>query len=442
MIALPEKVKNIIHTLEAAGYEAYAVGGCVRDSLLGVEPKDWDITTLADPVSVKNLFHRTVDTGIKHGTVTVLIGNDSFEVTTYRIDGEYEDARHPKEVTFTKSLTEDLKRRDFTINAMAYNEEQGLVDLFGGCEDIRKQQLRCVGNPCERFHEDALRILRALRFSAQLGFQIEEKTTAAIRECAYLLPKISAERIREELNKILLSSHPEYLKKLTDYGIVPRILPELENFLTGEAAEQILQGLSVPEHNNSDHHTELILRWAIVLNAAWFSGIEPEETGGKPGIGVENKDSVADSEKRTQFVKGFLRGLKFDNDTILKAGRIAEYSTKDLETDAFSIRKLMHRMGEEVFDLWMIFLQGDRFPDGRGISESKILDALQTISGIRSAPYCISLKDLAINGADLMASGWKQGAEVGEALNQLLDRVLENPDLNRKDILLNLLRQS
>ena len=167
---IPSKVETIIHTLEAAGFEAYAVGGCVRDALLGRTPNDWDITTSATPEQVKALFHRTVDTGIAHGTVTVLLDKDGFEVTTYRVDGEYEDGRHPKEVTFTASLEEDLKRRDFTINAMAYNPKKGLVDLFGGQEDLEKKVIRCVGDPLERFTEDALRIMRAVRFSAQLGF--------------------------------------------------------------------------------------------------------------------------------------------------------------------------------------------------------------------------------------------------------------------------------
>ena len=174
MIELPEKVKYIINTIAKAGYEAYAVGGCIRDSILGRTPDDWDITTSASPGQIKALFRRTVDTGIRHGTVTVMREGEGFEVTTYRIDGEYEDGRHPREVTFTSSLLEDLRRRDFTINAMAYNEEAGLVDAFGGVKDINAGIIRCVGSPAERFSEDALRIMRAVRFSAQLGYRIEE----------------------------------------------------------------------------------------------------------------------------------------------------------------------------------------------------------------------------------------------------------------------------
>lgn len=179
-IRLPNKVNRIIEMLTAAGYEAYAVGGCVRDSVLGRTPNDWDITTSAKPEETKSLFARTIDTGIKHGTVTVMLDKEGFEVTTYRIDGDYEDGRHPKEVTFTASLEEDLKRRDFTINAMAYNEQSGLIDIFGGMEDIEQGVIRCVGNAEDRFTEDALRMLRAVRFSAQLGYQIETDTQWAI----------------------------------------------------------------------------------------------------------------------------------------------------------------------------------------------------------------------------------------------------------------------
>ena len=179
-IRIPEKVSEIIHELNQNGYEAFAVGGCVRDSILGKLPQDWDITTSAKPHEVKRIFRRTIDTGIEHGTVTVMLGKEGFEVTTYRVDGEYEDNRHPKQVSFTANLTEDLARRDFTINAMAYNPDCGLVDVFGGLEDLRRKVIRSVGTAAERFDEDALRILRAIRFSAQLGFDIEKNTREAM----------------------------------------------------------------------------------------------------------------------------------------------------------------------------------------------------------------------------------------------------------------------
>lgn len=225
-IELPKKVIMIIDNLQMHGYEAYAVGGCVRDSILCRKPEDWDITTSARPEEVKRLFRRTVDTGIEHGTVTVMLGKDGFEVTTYRVDGEYADNRHPKEVTFTASLEEDLKRRDFTINAMAYNDEVRLVDIFGGMKDLNHHLIRCVGDPMERFSEDALRILRAVRFSAQLAFPIEKQTADAVRALAPTLEHISAERIQVELVKLLTSAHPELIQDAYELGITKVILPE------------------------------------------------------------------------------------------------------------------------------------------------------------------------------------------------------------------------
>ena len=227
-IILPDKVRLIIQKLTDEGFEAYAVGGCVRDCLLGKKPNDWDITTSATPIQVKSLFRRTIDTGIQHGTVTVMLGSEGYEVTTYRIDGAYEDARHPKEVTFTASLEEDLKRRDFTINAMAYNDDSGIVDLFGGLSDLDKGIIRAVGDPYDRFDEDALRILRAVRFAAQLDYAIDEKTLEALKKLAQNLTKISAERIRTELQKLLVSGHPEKMLTLYETGVSGVILPEFD----------------------------------------------------------------------------------------------------------------------------------------------------------------------------------------------------------------------
>ena len=227
-LTIPVNAEKILRVLEKQGFEAFIVGGCVRDSILGRRPDDWDITTSARPEQVKALFRRTVDTGLKHGTVTVLMDKESYEVTTYRIDGEYEDGRHPKEVAFTASLEEDLKRRDFTINAMAYHPDRGLVDLFRGMDDIRAEIIRCVGNPLERFGEDALRILRAVRFSAQLGFSIEAETKTGIEELAPNLKLVSAERIQTELVKLLVSPHPDYFLTAYETGITRQFLPEFD----------------------------------------------------------------------------------------------------------------------------------------------------------------------------------------------------------------------
>ena len=229
-LTLPDKVSYILDTLHSAGFEGYAVGGCIRDSLLGKEPKDWDITTSATPKEVKSLFPHTVDTGISHGTVTVLLEREGFEVTTYRIDGKYEDSRHPKEVTFTPNLLEDLKRRDFTINAMAYNQKDGLVDAFDGVGDLRRGLIRCVGDAKQRFKEDALRLMRAVRFAAQLGFSIERETYAAICEMAGDLRRISVERIAAELVGLLVSDYPEKIRALYESGITSVILPEFHHW--------------------------------------------------------------------------------------------------------------------------------------------------------------------------------------------------------------------
>ena len=420
-IDLPEKVEYIIETLQSAGHEAYAVGGCVRDCMMGREPKDWDVTTSADPYEVKDLFRRTVDTGIKHGTVTVMFGETGYEVTTYRLDGEYEDARHPKEVTFTKSLKEDLKRRDFTINAMAYNHKDGLVDLFGGKEDLEEGIIRCVGNPGERFDEDALRILRALRFSAQLGFSVEAATEEAIRMRCRHLNKISAERIRDELNKLLLSALPERLIALEACGISEIVLPEVTAFLRcGDETVAVLRGLKNYAGQETGTHTKLILCWATLLNAALL------------------QSGCVDNQERKTAVKRVLQRLKFDNDTIFKAASLAGYSTEEPVADAYRIRKLMHRMGEEVFNLWLTFLEGAHvLPEGQVPGER--LEAVRyVVDEIRSKPYCVSLKQLAVNGADLIAAGREPGVALGETLEFLLEQVLEHPEWNTKETLLKL----
>ena len=230
-IILPGDVSYIINKLEEAGHEAYAVGGCVRDTLLGRKPLDWDITTSAEPLFVKSCFRRTVDTGIKHGTVTVMIGDTGYEVTTYRIDGKYEDGRHPENVEFTSNLRLDLGRRDFTVNAMAYNDSDGLVDEFNGLDDLKDGIIRCVGNPGSRFDEDALRMLRAVRFSGQLGFTIEDKTMQAAAERAVNLEKISAERIRTELSKLLVSKYPGKIREAYNTGMTKVFLPELDKMM-------------------------------------------------------------------------------------------------------------------------------------------------------------------------------------------------------------------
>ena len=345
-IQLPQKVHDIIETLQAAGFEAYAVGGCIRDSVLGKEPDDWDITTSAKPEEVKKLFRRTIDTGIMHGTVTIMIEKEGFEVTTYRIDGKYEDSRHPKDVTFTANLKEDLRRRDFTINAMAYNEKDGLIDIFEGIEDIERGLVRCVGDAKERFKEDALRMMRAVRFSAQLGYTIEEKTKEAIKELAPTLLHISAERIQTELVKLLVSDHPDYLRTAYEIGITSQVLPEFDICMATEqnnphhcysVGEHILHTLSYVE-------ADKVLRLGMLFHDI---GKPQTLTIDEEGI-THNHGHAAIGEKITGKI---LHRLKFDNETIDKVKKIVRYHDRDVEPSAKYVRRALNDIGGDIFPL-------------------------------------------------------------------------------------------
>ncbi len=409
-INMPENVTFIIERLIENGYEAYAVGGCVRDVMLGREPEDWDITTGASPYEVKKLFKRTVDTGIKHGTVTVMIEKESYEVTTFRIDGVYENFRHPKEVSFTTSLSEDLMRRDFTINAMAYNHTVGYVDIFGGREDLNTKIIRCVRDPLLRFNEDALRILRAFRFSAQLGFTIEENTLSAAKSLATALQNISSERIREELNKLLLSAYPERLLEAFHAGILAVILPEADAFChTTNGEERLRQTLlSFSKFSDRPARECQILCWALFLQTI-----------------TENQDN----EVRYDLSKNITRRLKFDNETIYYVSKLVFYSTYELKSDEVSIRTAMSEMEECIYDYYLEMLSVKE--------DVNYLKALREMTyKIRSVPYCVTLKQLAVKGNDLIAIGCSPGKELGHLLQQLLSEVLIHPELNTKPQLL------
>ena len=394
---MPDKVKQIITVLQKAGYEAYAVGGCVRDTLLNREPEDWDITTSAKPEQIKRLFRRTVDTGIKHGTVTVLLGKDSFEVTTYRIDGIYEDGRHPKSVAFTESLAEDLKRRDFTINAMAYNDEAGLVDLFGGKSDLDQRIIRCVGKAEERFEEDALRILRAVRFSAQLDYEIEKNTREAIRLFSEKLQLISAERIRTELQKLLLSDHPEKIQDLYDLGITRIVLEEYDN-MSKEEREEICRWLIRSERTVN-------VRLAILLLPLQEGAIQ------------------------------VLKRLKYDRKTMTAVPALIAHAKDEPNITPKNIRHSIVEIGTG--------LMPDMISVKKAIccqSAEYIADYENMVRTILAAGDCLSLKDLAIGGSDLIrVMKMKPGKEIGDALQYLLEQVLSDPSLNEYDTLLKLL---
>ena len=438
-ILLPEHVKTIIHTLEQAGFEAFAVGGCVRDSILGRTPDDWDITTSATPIQVKSLFRRTFDTGIQHGTITVLFDKTGYEVTTYRIDGEYEDSRHPKEVIFTPSLLEDLKRRDFTINAMAYNDTKGLIDEFNGIDDITSKTIRCVGNPEERFSEDALRIMRAVRFSAQLGYEIDVSTVNAIHCHANDLHKISAERIQVELVKLLCSPHPEKLEDLYHLGITAVILPEFDRMMRTDQNNPH-HCYNVGEHTiHALEHTEAdrVLRLAVLLHD---SGKPQVHTTDKAGIDhFYNHPSI--SEDITRQV---LRRLKFDNDTIHKTTCLVKYHDIHIEPDKKEIRKVLAIIGEELFLLLLKVKYADALGQSEYHRDEKLthLHVLQELNDqIIQDRECYNLKMLAVTGSDLIAAGMNPGIQIGEVLQELLDKVIENPDMNQKNVLMELIQK-
>lgn len=438
-IELPQNVQTIIHTLQAHGYEAYAVGGCVRDSLLGREPDDWDITTSATPQETKALFSRTVDTGIAHGTITVLMEKEGFEVTTYRVDGEYEDSRHPREVTFTRSLPEDLLRRDFTINAMAYNDVDGLIDLFGGVEDLKANIIRCVGNATERFTEDALRILRAVRFAAQLGFSIEEDTKCGIRKLAPNLKNISAERIQVEIIKLLVSPNPGLIRTAYELGITKVILPEFDAMM--ETTQE------TPHHDrNVGEHTikaieevrpDKVLRLTMLLHDI---GKPEQKTVDENGRAHFKQHDLLSAE----MTKQILHRLKFDNDTLHKVTKLVAFHDYRMPAESKNVRRAMNRMGAELFPYYLEV----RMADTLAQSDYRREEKLQNLADIRlcyeeilKKQECVSLKDLAVSGADLIADGMQPGKEIGEVLEALLELVLENPEQNTRESLMALQRE-
>lgn len=429
-----EGVSTILKVLKEHGYEAYAVGGCVRDSVMGIEPKDWDIASNAVPAAIKELFPRTVDTGLRHGTVTVLFEREAFEVTTFRIDGVYGDNRHPEQVEFTGHLEEDLRRRDFTINAMAWNEERGLVDPFGGIRDIAEGCIRCVGDPSERFREDALRMLRAVRFAAKLGFTIEPDTKKAIAENNDLIAHISSERIREELTGILTSDHPMEFMLLRDTGLLVRIMPEVDAcFNTKQNNPHHIY--DVGEH--SIHAVAAIeagkcLRWAMLLHDI---GKAVTRTTDEKGVDHFYGHAV----KSTEMAETILRRLKFDNRSMDIILRLIKYHDREIVPQPSAVSRAVNVIGENVF----IHLLKVKRADMSAQNQEDIEKGLETV-GLIERLYlelleknnCMKLKDLAIDGRDLIKAGFMEGPEIGRTLSVLFDRVLEDPVLNDREILM------
>lgn len=437
-LTIPVNAEKILRVLENQGFEAFIVGGCVRDSILGRRPDDWDITTSARPEQVKALFRRTVDTGLKHGTVTVLMDKESYEVTTYRIDGEYEDGRHPKEVAFTASLEEDLKRRDFTINAMAYHPDRGLVDLFRGMDDIRAEIIRCVGNPLERFGEDALRILRAVRFSAQLGFSIEEETKKGIEELAPNLKLVSAERIQTELVKLLVSPHPDYFLTAYETGITRQFLPEFDACMeTGQNTPH--HCLSVGLHTLQsllNIRPDKVLRLTMLLHDIGKPAVKKTDENGRDHFKMHGPAGE-------KMASAILRRLKFDNDTISKVCRLIRWHDDRPAPDMCSVRRAVNRIGEDIFPLYLEVQRADMLAQSTYKREEKAarLEGVnECYRKILEEGQCVSLKSMAVRGRDLIAAGYAPGPELGEILDRLLEHVLEHPEDNEKDRLLALLK--
>lgn len=435
-IEIPEKAKQIINQLEQAGYEAYVVGGPVRDCILGKCPMDWDITTSASPYQVKEIFSYTIDTGIAHGTVTVMMDREPFEVTTYRVDGEYKDHRRPEEVSFTKSLREDLLRRDFTINAMAYNDRDGLIDYYGGVEDLKRKVIRCVGQASKRFDEDALRILRALRFQAQLGFIIEDQTKQAVREQAKFLKDISAERIQVELTKLLLSNHPETILDAYELGVTSVVLPEFDRMMEtpqNNPHHRYSVGVHTVEalkNAEVDH----ILRWTMLLHDV-----------GKPDARVEGPDKDRFQGHHMigeEMARKILRRLKFDNQTVKQVTKLVYWHDIRFgsaeEVNKKTVRRWASKLSVPLFEKLLKVQQADILAQSSFMLEEKqeILDHTAVLfEEIKKEKNCLQVKDLALDGKDLISLGMKPGKELGEMLSGLLELVLDDPGKNSREIL-------
>lgn len=396
-IILPADAAFIIEELRKNGFEGHIVGGCVRDSIMGIKPHDYDITTSAKPEEVKNIFPHTFDTGIQHGTVTVVINKENYEVTTFRIDGEYEDCRHPKEVNFTRDIHEDLLRRDFTMNAIAYNPYDGYTDIFGGIEDIGRKIIRGVGDPDERFKEDALRILRAVRFSAQLGFEIEPETKKAMENNVGLIKNISSERIREELTKLLISKHTEKLPLLWQTGLLENISQRLADSISGR--EDIIQ----KEIAQSEKTVPVI--FAILTQF-----IKPDE------------------------IKKELSFYKFDNKTLNQIICLNSLVNQKAQSDEISVRRLANKTGIENAFLFYSLKKA------QGDNEAK--SAENVLNMVIKRGDCLFVKDLALSGKDLICIGLKPGKEMGLVLNSLLDMVINDPKLNTREILIKTVKEN
>lgn len=431
---MPKNVDTAINLLQSAGFEAYAVGGCVRDSLLGKTPNDWDITTSAKPENMKSVFadFHCIDTGIKHGTVTVVIDGEPLEITTFRLDGEYEDNRHPKSVTFTSDLGADLGRRDFTVNAMAYSKKTGTVDLFGGQNDLKNKIIRCVGDPDRRFNEDALRILRALRFASALDFEIEEKTAQSLLKNRALLGNISEERIAKELLKLVCGKGAKRI--LTDFApVLFEILPEL-------------QPMYKNSHDNPHHCYDIYEHTLIAVES-----INPEPTlrfamllhdCGKPAVKKFDENGVAhfyghqriSAEISAQILARLKVSNKFRDEILFL---VSNHDRWELYENTEKMPRYLSKFGlDGVLNLLKV-MRADvlaQSPEYR-YRLDQIADAEETAKNLAAQKPCLSLSELQINGRTLMDIGIPQGRKLGAVLAQLLDEVIDGVTKNTQEAL-------
>lgn len=424
-IFIPKEVSFLIDTIYENGYEAFMVGGCVRDSILNLTPNDYDITTSATPQEIMNIFkdYKIIDTGIKHGTVSIILNNNIYEITTYRIEGEYENNRRPKNVEFTSNIEEDLKRRDFTINAMAYNEQFGIVDKFNGLEDLQKRIIKTVGNPDERFEEDGLRMIRAIRFSSKLGFSIEENTLNSIYKNAYIIKNISIERINDEFTKTLVSDNPQNIILLYKTKILENL--GIHCNLNGYYYKELEKDINILKSCDNNLLDRLIMLEYLISNKI-LKYIDKHE---KYEYYCENIKKV-----------NIINNLRYSNKVINYCNDIMEYMIKDIEKiDNIVIKRYLNNIGYEklnkVFKLKLIY---NVFLDNKNKAEF-FRKCIIKLNEIENSKECYKISDLDINGKILKDLGYK-GKEIGEKLNFLLDEVIKNPLLNKKDILINLLK--
>lgn len=431
---MPKNVDTAINLLQSAGFEAYAVGGCVRDSLLGKIPNDWDITTSAKPEDMKSVFinFHCIDTGIKHGTVTVVIDGEPLEITTFRLDGEYEDNRHPKSVTFTSNLGADLGRRDFTVNAMAYSKKTGTVDLFGGQNDLKNKIIRCVGDPDRRFNEDALRILRALRFASALDFEIEEKTAQSLLKNRALLGNISEERIAKELLKLVCGKGAKRI--LTDFApVLFEILPEL-------------QPMYKNSHDNPHHCYDIYEHTLIAVES-----IDPEPTlrfamllhdCGKPAVKKFDENGVAhfyghqriSAEISAQILARLKVSNKFRDEILFL---VSNHDRWELYENTEKMPRYLSKFGLDGVLKLLKVMRADvlaQSPEYR-YRLDQIADAEEIAKNLAEQKPCLSLRELQINGRTLMDIGIPQGRKLGAVLAQLLDEVIDGVTKNTQEAL-------